>query len=328
MHKKRIAVLGEGAWGTAIASLLAHNGHDIMLWCYHANVAQEIASSHRNTRFMPGFFLGENIKPTTHLREAITISDLIFEAIPVKFLRSVVEQAKPYTNTFQSWIALSKGIEQDTLMFSTQIIEDVLGSISVASLSGPSFAYDLMRQQMTALSCASTDTMLVHNVIACTNNEYFKVCAASDVIGTQVGGALKNVITLALGMADGFGYSDNTKAMLITMGLNEISIIAQALGGSKETIYSLAGLGDLVLSATGKQSKNFFVGQRLGRGESLQLILQQTGFIPEGINTIQSIKTLCVYNNIVAPLCFGLQDVIEGNKTFQQLLPILFSCLS
>ncbi|HMD54395.1 MAG TPA: NAD(P)H-dependent glycerol-3-phosphate dehydrogenase, partial [Phycisphaerae bacterium] len=273
---KNICVLGDGAWGTAVATLLAHNGYHVKLWCHDAANVQTIARTHINERYLPEHHLSENIIPTASLKDAMCGSQWIFEAIPVQYLRSVIAQAAPYFTDDQVWVILSKGIEQNTLMLPTQIIDDVSGmQHKKAVCAGPSFAADLASKQVTAVSVASTDCALIPELQSMLENEYFRLFPNTDLIGVQVGGALKNVITLGVGMLEGAGYTDNTKAFLVTRGLQEMAVAAKALGGDPETIYGLSGVGDLMLTALGKLSRNLAVGKRLGHGDALQHILDE-----------------------------------------------------
>ena len=321
---KTVCMLGEGAWGTAVATLLAHNGFQVKLWCYDHAVAQAIKNTRINDRYLPGIQLDEKIQPIIDLQEALENAELIFEAIPVKFLRSIVEQSKSLCAPNIPWVVLSKGIEQDTLLFPTQIIDDVLSFESKkAVLVGPSFAKDVAEKKITAVSLAVTDCKFGLSLQKQLANEYFRPYLSTDLVGTQVGGALKNVITLAIGMLDGAGFTDNAKAFMFTRGLHEMVQIANALGGKTKTLYGLSGVGDLVLTSMGTLSKNLEVGKRLGKGESLDQILQETGYIPEGINTVKSVQQLIKEKNLELPVCSGIYEVIFGSKKIAQVLDAL-----
>ncbi len=321
---KQIAILGEGAWGMAVATLLAQNGHSVKIWCYHAEVVEQINTQHRNEKFLPGIALDPSIKATSDMKEALCDAHWVFEAIPVKFLRSVLQEAKPCFDSDQVWVVLSKGIEQDTLLFPTQMIDSVLGaSVKKAIFAGPSFAQDVAKKQITAVTVAAPDCDQAKELQQLLANDYFRPYITTDMIGVQVGAALKNVITLGVGMLDGAGYTDNAQAFLLTRGLHEMVQLATHLGGKQETVYGLSGLGDLVLTAKGSLSRNLDVGKRLGSGQPLEEILKETGYIPEGINTVQSVYQLMEKEKIDLPICWGIYEVIFTDTTVEQMLKSL-----
>ena len=319
--KKTVCVLGEGAWGTAVSTLLAHNGYTVKLWCHDPEVAQTIDTTRFNERYLPGVRLDELIMPVTNLSEAVGNVNWLFEAIPVQFLRTVLEQVKDVVIAEQKWIVLSKGIEQDTLLLPTQLIDEVLEKqVPKAVVVGPSYAKDLSEKQITAVTLAASDCDLGLPLQKMLANDYFRPYLSLDLIGAQVGAAIKNVIALAVGMLDGAGYDDNVKAFLFTRGLVEMVTIAQALGGEKETLYGLSGVGDLVLTAMGKHSKNREVGRRLGAGQTLEKILDETGYIPEGINTANSVYQLMQQKKLDLPVCSGVYEIIHNKKSIPALL--------
>ncbi len=318
---KTVCMIGEGAWGTAVATLLAHNGYTVKLWCHDAHVVDTIKKTRCNERYLPGITLDEKIKPTADLNEAICDVQYIFEAIPIKYLRSVLQQAKPCFSPDQIWVILSKGIEQDTLLLPTQMLDDVFGvDVQKAVFAGPSFAHDVASKQVTAVTIGTSDCAFGETLQKFLANDYFRPYFSEDMIGVQVGSAFKNVITLGIGLLDGAGYTDNPKAFLFTRGLYEIVQLAQAMGGRQETVYGLSGIGDLVLTAMGKLSKNLEVGKRLGVGQSLDAILGQTGYIPEGINAVKSIDQLIAKYKLQLPICQGIYDVIFEGESLEAML--------
>lgn len=321
---KKVCVLGEGAWGTAVATLLAHNGHAVKLWCYEAANVETITRTRINERYLPGIRLSERITPTASIEDAMRGSEWIFEAIPVQYLRSVIEKAAPYFTDDQIWVVLSKGIEQNIHLLPTQIIDDVCGkNYKKTVLAGPSFAADVASEQVTGVTVSAMDPGLAHALQEILNNDYFTSSFNPDLIGVQVGGAVKNVITLGVGMLDGAGHTDDTKAFFITRGLEEMAHIAKALGGNPETIYGLSGVGDLILTSLGKLSRNLAVGKRLGKGDALQTILDELGHIPEGINTAQTIKQLMEKKNLQLPLCNAVYEIIFAGKKIDTLIAAL-----
>ncbi len=322
---KKVCVVGEGAWGTAIALLLARNGHHVALWCHDADVADIIKTTGVNERYLPRIQLDKNIHPTFDLGAALEGAEIVFEAIPVQFLRKVLKDAQRYYNPLQIWVMLSKGMEQQTLLFPSQIIQALFGSaVRLAVVAGPSFARDVAHESITAVTIASDcDTAKLLQTIM--TNHYFKTYITTDIMGVQTGAALKNVITLGVGMLRGAEYSDNAQAFILTRGLHEMVQLSVALGGRQETLYGLSGVGDLVLTCNSQQSKNLLVGMQLGAGQSLQAILKKTGFIPEGINTIQAMNQLMLQKKIKMPICGGMYEVIFEGKPLKVFLDELMA---
>lgn len=318
---KTVCMIGEGAWGTAVSTLLAQNGYTVKLWCHDPQVADTIKRTRVNERYLPGIELDEKIQAITDLKRATCDVEWIFEAIPVKFLRSVLEEAKDCFSKNQTWVALSKGIEQDTLLLPTQMIDEVFGTeVKKAVFAGPSFAQEVATKQITAVSVAAIDCEIGLQLQRMLANNYFRPYITTDLIGVQVGAALKNVITIGIGLLDGARYNDNAKAFFLTRGLTEMVQCAVAMGGKQETIYGLAGVGDLVLTSMGKLSRNLQVGRRLGAGQTLDDILQETGYIPEGINTVTSVLQLARRLKLTLPICTGINEVIFKGESIEAML--------
>ncbi|MGE0207033.1 MAG: NAD(P)H-dependent glycerol-3-phosphate dehydrogenase [Candidatus Babeliales bacterium] len=323
---KIVCMLGEGAWGTAIATLLAHNGFTVKLWCHDAGVAKTIEQKRVNQRYLPGITLHKNIVPVTTVQDALHEAELIFEAIPVQYLRSIVEQCKPFCKQTTPWIVLSKGIEQNTLLFPTALIDDILGYCpQKAILAGPSFAKNVAEKTITAVTLAVEDCDFGVSLQKQLANEYFRPYISRDLIGVQLGAALKNVIALATGMLDGAGYTDNAQAFILTRGFHEMVEIATALGARKETLYGLSGLGDVVLTSMGGLSKNREVGKRLGAGQTLPQILKETGFIPEGINTVEALHQWQKKLSLELPVFEGIYAVVHGRASIGTVLQELMA---
>ncbi len=323
---KQICVLGDGAWGTAIGAMLASSGKRVTLWCNDAQVERSIKTNRVNERYLPGIPLSPSLVPTTNLDQALCDAHYVFEAIPVMYMRSVLERSKHCYNPDQVWVLLSKGIEQKTLMLPTQILHDVFGlGVHTAVLSGPSFARDLAAKQITAVTLATDGSPITARMQELLHVDYFRVYPCADLIGAQVGGAAKNVVALAIGIVEGLGCTDNTKAFLLSRGLHEMMQLAKVLGGSEHTLQGLSGLGDLVLTAMGKHSKNVAVGRRLGQGESLQTIQADTPTLPEGINTVQAIYQLMQKHGIQLPIFAATYDVIFNGARGAALLAALLA---
>src|SRR5579872_526205 len=305
----KVTVLGAGAWGTSFATLLAHNGLQVNLWSFEQTVAHDIQKHRINTTYLPNVKLLSNIHVTTDMQEALQDSTWVFEAIPVAFLRKTLQQAKPFTNAQQSWVVLSKGIERDTFSLPSQIIQDVFGFKAAGVVAGPNFAKELAEKAYTATTVASYDPKKAQELSDLLANEFFKTYISNDMIGVQVGGAIKNVLALAIALGKGSHLHENTIAFILTQGLQEIAQIAEFFGGKKETVYGLSGLGDMFLTCTSPLSKNFQAGSLLAKGSKLADI-ERIMTLPEGINTTQSLFHLIEKNNLDLPLCRGVYDVI------------------
>ncbi|KKQ12075.1 MAG: Glycerol-3-phosphate dehydrogenase [NAD(P)+] [candidate division TM6 bacterium GW2011_GWF2_36_6] len=324
--EKIVTVLGAGAWGTAISNLLAENGYDVILWCHESNVVKDIELTRINKDFLPGVSLHSKIRPTCDIQVAMQSSEFIFEAIPVKHIRSVFNLAKAYATKNHKFIVTSKGIEQNTVMLASQIVSDIFGAhTQVVALGGPNFAKDIAARTVTATVVASNDVEVATQVAQMLGNGYFKAYISSDIIGVQVGGAIKNIFALTIGMAHGLGYGENTIAFLMTRCLFELGILSKYFGGRQDTIYGLSGFGDLFLTCSSSVSKNFKFGKLLGQGMSLNELSNKYASIPEGINTVQAIKKLIDTNNLNLPVCLRTYDILFEGKAFKCLLDSIIS---
>ncbi len=322
----KIAIVGAGAWGTSIATVCAHNGHEVLLWAYEQQVVDDINNDHENKRYLPGISLDHRIKATNDLESALCDVQWVFEAVPVAFLRETLKKTIHCFSQEQIWVITSKGIEQHTLMLPSQIVDEVFGDIiNKAVMAGPSFAYDLAEQQMTGIAVAAQDCALADKLQTLLANEYLRPYVSLDMIGVQLGGALKNVIALGVGMLDGARCTDNAKAFIFTRGLHEMVQLGMKLGAKQETFYGLSGVGDMVLTAMGTRSRNLEVGKRLGTGQTLDAILQETGYIPEGVNTVQSLHQLMDKQEIKMPVCQGIYEVIFEHKPLKEMLADLIA---
>jgi glycerol-3-phosphate dehydrogenase (NAD(P)+) len=290
--KKKITVIGEGAWGTALATLFARNGYTVTLWCYHAEIAHEINTAHTNTRYLPDFTLPDMLVATASVTEAVHDADYLCEAVPVQYLRSVMMLFYNHLDTDMRWIITSKGIEQETLLLPASVVSDMLGyEPQYAVAVGPSFARDVMQEEKTGLVVAATHDTLRAEIMQLFTNNYMSCVPGADTHGAQLCAAFKNVVALLVGISDGKGNGDNTRALLVTHCFQAMAELVQKSGGSLETVLGLAGIGDLFLTAASTQSRNYLVGKALGEGESLQSIIERTGFTPEGVNTLYSIRS-------------------------------------
>ena len=322
MHKK-ICVLGDGSWGTAIASLLASNGYHVNLWCYNSEIAKSINNKNINKIYFPNVILDTKIKAFTNLQDAINGTQWVFEAIPIKFLRPILNQLKNFLNKDHILVVLSKGIEQETFFLPTQMIDDVFSNqVKKCVLSGPSFASELIEKKFTAVDIAASDNFLNNELSNILNNEYCRVELCEDIISMQVVGALKNIITLALGISDGYYNSNNTKAYILINGLKEVTFLLKFFNGDTSTLNRLSGIGDLVLSAYSNNSKNYKFGFHIGQGKTINDFLNTNLNLPEGVNSIQSINRLIIKNNLELPLIRNIYKIIFENAGPNTLLRI------
>lgn len=312
MHN--ICVLGDGAWGTSLANLIAQR-HEVRLWCYDAKVAQDITKNRVNSRYLPDIQLSSRIKPMTDILKALDAASIIIEAVPIRFLRSVLQQGSTAYRVDQIWVAASKGIEQQTLLLPTQILADVFGKqISTIALSGPSFAVDVARQQPTIMTVAG-DQLLCKTVQALCDVPYITLEQSNDLLGVQVGGAFKNIIALGVGVLAGAGYADNSKIFFIMRCLKDLQKLLAFYGGSPDTILCSAGIGDIMLTALGTKSKNRSFGQLLGSGRTIAELEQQYASMPEGVNTLISLHELGKRHQQNLPVVTQLYQVVfQDNK--------------
>jgi glycerol-3-phosphate dehydrogenase (NAD(P)+) len=300
---KKIAMIGEGAWGTAIATVLARNGHVVALWCHDEHTKHTIKTFCRNDRYLPDVTLCDAIVPSSDMRAVLSEAELIFEAIPVAHLRSVLKLMKGVVRDDQPIIALSKGVEQGTLLVPTDIIRDVLGKYTpTAVCMGPSFAREVALGQPTAVEIASDDASLITQVIEVLQNDYFRIKQSQDVHGIQLCAAYKNVIALGTGILSGAGYGDNTTALFLVQAMREMETLVIACGAQRETVHGLAGLGDTILTCMGKLSKNTALGRMIGSGALSAQTLVGRNDLPEGVNTVQALHQIARQRTLALPL--------------------------
>ena len=313
----RIFVLGSGAWGTALAlSLVRRGGHQVTLWAHSPEFAQQILDAGENKQFLPGFRLPASLVVTgdcAPVREA----DIILSVVPSEFLRSTFERLGPYLHAGQIIVSATKGVEDGTYLRMTEVIADCLGTLRlpIGALSGPSFAYEVAQGQPTALTIAFTDTAIAARIREDFASETLRLYTSTDVVGVELGGALKNVIAIAAGIASGVGLGYNSAAALITRGIAEISRLAVACGAQRETLAGLSGVGDTVLTCTGSLSRNRTVGEALGQGRKLPEILESLGGkVAEGVRTAHAALGLARRHGMEMPITEQMQLILNEGK--------------
>ena len=316
-----MAVIGAGAWGTALARVLASNGFSVALWTWQADHARHMIEVRANQEFLPGFELAESITPTASLEEALDGAQVAVVSVPSQVVRSVLTQARPWLTASTSVVNVTKGIEASSLKLMSEVIEDVLGvgtRDKFAVLSGPSFAREVAEGMPTNVVVAGQNSAIVDDVQRRFSSERLRVYASDDTLGVQLGGALKNVIAIAAGACDGIGFGHNTRAALITRGIAEMTRLAVRRGANPLTLAGLAGIGDLVLTCTGELSRNRTVGFELGRGRNLPDVLANLGHVAEGVDTSKSAFDMSRMFDVELPITTEVYRVLyEGKQPLQ-----------
>lgn len=306
----RAAVIGAGAWGTALADLLARNGGAVTLWAYEADVSETVRKRHENTRFLPGVRLHPELDATSDLSDAYRGAELVVLVAPSHVLRTVARQSVPFVEPAATLVVATKGIERGSLAIMTDVVASEMPGHAVVALSGPSFASEVAARQPTAVVAASRDDPALAEVQQVFSNDHFRVYTESDVIGVELGGALKNVIALATGIAEGLGLGNNSRAALITRGLAELTRLGTAIGAVPQTFAGLAGVGDLVLTCTGGLSRNRSVGLEIGRGRALPEVLAGRDTVAEGIVTTESAHDLAQREGVSMPIVSTVHRIL------------------
>jgi glycerol-3-phosphate dehydrogenase (NAD(P)+) len=320
---KRIAVIGAGNWGTALAATLAKSGHAVSLWAYEPEVVENIRHRHENAIFMPGVSLPAGIAASNDLGEALEGAEIVVTAMPSHVCRSLYERMLGHLRPEMVLVSATKGIETDRAMRMTEVIASIVGIRFVprlCALSGPSFAREVVSGDPTALVIASRDRAAAQLVQKEFSSRTLRLYTSTDMVGVEIGGAVKNIIAIAAGVIAGLGLGHNPIAALITRGLAEISRLACACGAKRETLGGLAGLGDLVLTCTGDLSRNRTVGVELGRGRNLPDIIGSMRMVAEGVKTTYATMTLAERNQVEMPITAQVHRILEGRVSPRQAI--------
>jgi glycerol-3-phosphate dehydrogenase (NAD(P)+) len=316
-----VGVIGAGAWGTALARHLAGKGLAVTLWAYEKEVVEAIHSKQENSPYLPSVRLPVSLKATNHLADAIHGTDCLIFAVPSHAARPVLQHMAASLDRAVPLVSATKGIEEDSLKLVTQVMEELLPQSMdshLLVLSGPSFATEVSRAQPTALCLAGRNAELVRQLQSLLMTPAFRVYADDDMIGVQLGGALKNVMALAAGVVDGLDLGANARAALITRGLAEMIRLGVAMGADPRTFYGLSGVGDLVLTCTGALSRNHSVGMRLGKGERLEAILAGMQAVAEGVRTAKAALGLAQRHHVDMPIVQEVHNVLFAGKSCRQ----------
>jgi len=317
-----VTVLGSGSWGTALAIQLARAGHDVTLWARNADLAASIADTRQNATYLPGVPLPDKVRPTADLGGACTASEMLVFVCPSAGVRAMATAIRDHVAQRPLVVSAAKGVEQDSMLTMSAVLEQVLGDRPgppAAVLSGPSFAHEVAKGMPTAVTAASRDLEVAGRVQRLFTGPTFRVYTSTDVIGVEIGGAVKNVIAVAAGVSDGLGFGTNARAALITRGLAEMSRLANRLGADRLTLAGLSGLGDLVLTCTGDLSRNRTVGLRLGRGEQLSSIVAGMKEVAEGVRNTRSVRDLARSVEVEMPITEQMYLLLYENKPPQQV---------
>lgn len=316
----KIGVIGAGSWGCALAVVLAKNGHSVTMWSIVEDEIKMLNENHEHLDKLPGVKLPENIEFTTDLEKAIADSEMLILAVPSVFTRSTAKSMAEYVKAGQIIVCVAKGIEEDTLMTISDVVWQEIPDADVAVMCGPSHAEEVGIGLPTTLVAGAKKKAIAEKVQDTFMNDTFRVYTSSDILGMELGGSLKNVIALAAGMADGVGYGDNTKAALITRGIEEISRLAIAMGARKETLAGLTGIGDLIVTCESKHSRNRKAGMLMGQGYTMEEATKEVKMVVEGIYSAKAAYKLSVKYNVSMPIIEGVNQVLFEDKPVKEIV--------
>ncbi len=324
----KIGVIGAGAWGTALANLLANKGFNVALWVFEPEVCADILEKRENKVFLPGVSLSANIWPSNDLDQVAANKEMLLLVVPSHVFRSVAVRMVHHPTEKSLIVTATKGIETETHLTVSSILKQLLPprlQSRIAVLSGPSFAREVAKQIPTAVTVAAFDPEVARAVQSIFATPYFRVYTSGDVVGVELGGALKNVIAIAAGISDGLGLGYNTRAALITRGITEIQRLGIRLGADRETFMGLAGIGDLVLTCTGKLSRNWTVGYKIGQGMKLEAILSEMRMVAEGVKTTRSVYNMSRKMGAEMPIVEQVYRILYEDLDPNEALQVLMS---
>ena len=310
----KVGVVGAGSWGTALALVLEKNGHQVTLWSSREAKARELAELRENTEKLPGVKIPEGIEITADMEKAVKGKELVVLGVPSLYIRSTSAKMAPYVEDGQVIVNVSKGIEERTLYTMTDVISDEIPNADVAVLSGPSHAEEVSRDIPTTVVAGAKTRKTAEKIQKIFMNEAFRVYTSPDMLGIEIGGALKNVIALAAGITDGLGFGDNTKAALITRGIAEMSRLGVAMGGYQETFSGLAGMGDLIVTCASQHSRNRKAGYLIGQGCQMQEAMDQVKMVVEGVHSAKAALKLAEKYYVRMPIIEQVNAVLFDEK--------------
>ena len=311
----KITIIGDGAWGTALALNLLYNRHQVTLWGAFPEYLDEIRSKQENFKFLPGVKIPAELRLCGDMADAVSGADLILLATPTQFLRGTLKKLLPVFRRETPVVNVAKGIEVESWKRISQIIADELGEVDFIDLSGPSHAEEVSRRVPTAVVAAAESPASAELVQKLMMNEFFRVYTSSDVVGVELGGALKNVMAIAAGILDGMKLGDNPKAAMMTRGISEMSKLGEALGGQRSTFAGLSGIGDLIVTCTSGHSRNRHVGEELGRGKAMEQIQKEMGMVvAEGVPTARGAYTLARQCQVETPITDEIYNILYRQR--------------
>lgn len=313
----KVSVLGAGGWGTTLAVLLHFNGHKTTLWEFDRQYAKQLIKTRENKDYLPGVVIPDDLYITHDLDESVEDKNLIVLAVPSQFLRSVVKKISHSQVKNCILVSVAKGIETNSLLTMSQMLKDQMPALSdsqIGVLSGPSHAEEVSRRIPTAVVAASKDELTSKSIQASFMNSYFRVYSSTDILGVELGGAVKNVIAIGAGIVDGAKFGDNTKAAIMTRGIAEISRLGVQMGARPETFAGLSGMGDLIVTCMSKHSRNRYVGEKIGEGRKLKEVLKTMTMVAEGVETCRSVNNLALKKNIDTPIVNEVYQVLFEDK--------------
>jgi glycerol-3-phosphate dehydrogenase (NAD(P)+) len=325
---KAVAVIGAGSWGTALAMVLADNGHEVRLWSHNESQVQEINQFHTNKKYLPEILLPELIVGYASLTDALAGITTVILAVPTKAIREVIGKIRTIQSSPLTIAHVSKGIEPDSLLRISELIKEEMPNEllkAVVVLSGPSHAEEVSLRHPTTVTVSSDDMNAAEGIQDLFINHNFRVYTNPDVIGVEIGGALKNIIALAAGITDGLGYGDNAKAALITRGLAEIARLGTKMGANPLTFSGLTGIGDLIVTCTSVHSRNWRAGNLLGKGKNLDEVLENMGMVVEGVRTTKAAYQLAKKYDVSMPITCALYDVLFNGKNAKDAVDVLMA---
>jgi glycerol-3-phosphate dehydrogenase (NAD(P)+) len=308
-----VTVLGGGSWGTTVASLTTALNPTV-LWARNPEVANEVNEAHTNATYLPSATLPRRLRATADLEEAVHNADVLIVGVPSKGFRGTLDQAKKWVRPWVPIVSLTKGIEGGSLLRMTEVIQDAIPGHPIAALSGPNLAREIMAGQAAASVIATEDQRVAAALQDVLQHKLFRVYRNHDVIGCEIGGALKNVVAIAAGIGEGLGVGDNTRAAVMTRGLAELTRLGVAMGAEPQTMAGLAGMGDLMATCMSPYSRNRTVGEMLGRGKQLEEILAEMHMVAEGVNTAQLALDLAQRHGVDLPICHEIHQVVTGQQ--------------
>lgn len=321
---EKIAVIGSGSWGVALAMLLHGNGHEVKIWSYSEEEAK-IINEDKKCKFLPNVTIPEGLKCYTSLEETLKDTKIILIVTPSNVIRTTINNMLPFINDDQVFVLCSKGMEKETQRVYTEVIKEICPNNMVSALSGPSHAEEVSEGIPTAVVISSEDDALSEKLQGVFMNPRFRVYINDDLLGVEMGGSLKNIIALACGIANGLGYGDNTLAALITRGTVEISRLGVEAGAKRQTFYGLTGVGDLFVTCSSKHSRNRRAGILIGQGKTVEEAVKEVGMVVEGINAVEGAYILAQKHSVSTPIINEMYDIIHNGKTPQEATMNLMS---